>query len=345
MAVTGQDITEANEAAGEKPLRVLFISSQWPTPENPAIAPFIPRAINALRHVGVTVDVLLYEGGWSPGRYRRAVGNMRQMLRENSYDVVHAYFGQCGLVARMQNQAAVVITYGGSDVEGSPVFRGRQRYKNYLLIGVSRMMALLADEVIVVADNLGRKLPRRDYHVIPTPVELDKFQPGDQVMARRKLNLPLDKKLALFAANPANTRKRYDLAKQAVDIAGRTLDVELVVATGRPPDEIPLYMQACDALLLTSTNEGSPNVVREALACDLPVVSTDVGDVRERIGRLESCAVCADDSPEAIAQALVRVLTLPQRPKLSDEVAGQAFAVAGRKVVAVYRKALARKGR
>lgn len=340
-------IAELNEnqqtAAGDKPLRVLFISSQWPTAEHPEIAPFVPREVNSLREVGVEVDVLPYRGGFSPGNYARAIREMWAMLRAKDYDLIHVYFGQCSIVGRMQTRLPVVITYGGSDVEGTPLFGGRNQWKNWLVVGISRAMSLLVNEVIVVSDNLGRKLPRRDYHVITIVLELDRFKPGDRLAARQQLGLPLDKKLVLWSASSiSNTRKRHWLAQAAVTIAQESVDCELVTATGLPPEMIPVYMQACDLFLLTSTNEGSPNVVREALACNLPVVSTDVGDVRERLDHLEGCAVVDDDSAAALAAAVVRCLQQPPNPHLRDEVADQNPQVLGRKVVQVYRKALGR---
>jgi teichuronic acid biosynthesis glycosyltransferase TuaC len=164
----------------------------------------------------------------------------------------------------------------------------------------------------------------------------------DKHEARAKLGLPQDGYLVLFAANPENARKRHGLALEVCRIASQTAKVELVTATKRPPIEIPIFMSACDALLLTSTNEGSTNVVREALACNLPVVSTDVGDSRERLAHLDSCAVCTDDSADTMAQALLRVVQRERPTTLRNEVAEQDYRKMGHQVVAVYRKALER---
>src|SRR5207249_8413423 len=106
---------------------------------------------------------------------------------------------------------------------------------------------------------------------------------------------------------------RYDLARQAVDILNRSLSAELLVGWGAPHDDIPFYMNAADALVFTSRQEGSPNVVKEALACNLPVVSVRVGDVPLRLQNVEGCELCADDRPETIAAALERVLRRNQR--------------------------------
>jgi glycosyltransferase involved in cell wall biosynthesis len=347
-AIVHQEITslEAERAAARVgALRILYLTSQWPTPEQPSNAPFVRREVRWLREAGLVVDVLVYDGGWSPHRYLRAVQTMRQMLRQRHYDVIHVRFGQCGLVGRAQWQAPVVIMYGGSDVEGTPNFRGVSGYKNLVLRMVSRVLSLLVDEVIVVSENLGRQLPRRDYHLIPSGLNLDLFKPMDKAEARARLGLPAERKLALFAGNPANRRKRYDLAVEVCERAGHAVDVELVVLTGKEDTEVPLYMSACDVLLLTSTNEGSPNVVKEALACNLSVVSTDVGDVRERIGGLESCAVCKNDDPDIIAAELVRVLRRPGRPNLRPLVENLASQAMIQKIIAVYERALVRRGR
>jgi teichuronic acid biosynthesis glycosyltransferase TuaC len=331
---------QAVAASSARPKRVLFVTSNWPTPDYPSRAPFVVREVRALQEAGVTVDVYVYDGGWSVGNYLRAWRETQQLLKQEKYDLIHAYFGQCGLVACAQRKLPVVITYAGSDVEGSPNFHGLHRYKHYVLITISRLLSLFADQVIVVSDNLGQKLPRKDYHVITIALDLDSFKPTDQKEARDKLGLPHDRKLVLWAAKPSNTRKRYELAVEVCRIAKETMNLDLVVATERPPEEIPTYMNAADALLLTSTNEGSPNVVREALACNLPVVSTDVGDVREQIGAFEGCAVCDDDKPEILAQALIRVLQRPDRPVLRDAVVNQNYRALGEKVVSVYEKAL-----
>jgi glycosyltransferase involved in cell wall biosynthesis len=332
------------KAATGKPIKVLYICSQWPTPEKPSIAPFVERDVRAIRHQGVELDPMPYEGGWNIRKYWRAIREMRRRMKENDYDLIHAYFGQCGLVARAQFKLPVIVSYGGSDIEGSPVFQGAQRYKHYVLMTISRILSLIVDQVIVVSENLGRKLPRKDYTVISTALDLDTYQPMDRQEARAKMGLAPDGTYALFAANPENTRKRHGLALEVCKIASKTRPVELVVATKRTPAEVAIFMNACNVLLLTSTNEGSPNIVREALGCNTPVVATDVGDVRERLGHLKECAVSNSDDPQVLADALLRVLETTEgtRPNLRSEVLHIDYHVIGARIVEVYEKALAR---
>ena len=90
----------------------------------------------------------------------------------------------------------------------------------------------------------------------------------------------------------------------------RRPDVDLHVVHGLPPECVPLHMNACDLLLLTSVHEGSPMVVKEALACNLPVVAVPAGDVATRLQDVAGCHV-VDAEPEALASAVERVLAAP----------------------------------
>jgi len=317
-------------------VKILFITSQWPSDENPNLAPFVKNEVEAIRMNGVDLDVFVYEGGWSFVKYFRAIREVRRRIRSTKYDVLHARFGQCAIVACAQWQVPVVVTYGGSDVEGSPYYSGNTRYRNYILRFVSWLLALLVDEVIVVSDHLGRKLPRKKYHVIPSGVDMSLFRPMDQMEARDKLGLPMARKLALFAGDPSNKRKRYDLALEASKLAGNSLDIDLIVLNDEPRDRVPIFMSACDALLLTSTNEGSPNVVKEALACNLPIVTVDVGDVYDRIGKIDSCYVCKNDSPEIIANGLISVLERDDRPTTRNLAASIDLQEFAKQILSVY---------
>lgn len=154
------------------------------------------------------------------------------------------------------------------------------------------------------------------------------------------MSLPLDKSLVLFAADPKRTVKRFQLAEKSVQLVKSRLDVELIVISGIPHDEVPLYMNACDALILTSHHEGSPTVVKEALACNLPIVSVDVGDVRERIVGIEGCLLCYDDSPEAIADRIAHVLEASTRVPGREAVADLDERINAQKIISVYRQVL-----
>jgi len=326
------------------PYKVLFLTSQWPSSEHPSIAPFVKREVEALRRGGVDINVLIYDGGWSLTKYIRAISRMRKEISRHNYDLIHARFGQCGLVARAQNRIPVIITYGGSDIEakapaGSPPVA---TIKYLFLRLISRSISLFVDEVIVVSDHLGKQLFRHDYHVVPSGIDLELFHPSDKHKARSQLGLPQDKRLVLFVtSDPQKRIKRLDLAQAACDYARQILsDLDLIVLTNRPAEEVPVYMNACDALILTSSNEGSPNVIKEALACNLPVISVNVGDIRARISGIAGCVLCEDNKPETIAAGLIQVLTVPQRLKSVHTIVSLEQHTQAHKVILLYEQVL-----
>jgi len=292
----------------EKELRVLMITSEWPTPQMPNIVPFVVRQVDSLRRDGIEVDVFHFRGSKSPFRYLTAWVRLRKKMHRSRYDLVHAQWGQSAVIA-FPKKFPLVITFRGSDLRGLVGRNGKYNFTSAALRRLSRFVSRFADKVIVVAEQLARDLPAIDYQVIPSGLDVELFRPLSQQFARERLGLTGRKNLILFAADPAKPVKRFELASAAVSILREDLEAELVVTTGVPHEEMPYYMAACDVLLLTSLHEGSPNVVKEALACNLPIVSVDVGDVRARVGDLRGCVVCADDRPATIARGLAKVLS------------------------------------
>jgi len=291
-------------------LRILFVTSQWPTEKTPYHGPFIKAHIEALVKSGVEIDVYNYLGNWNPLYYIPVINHFHRRLRAKPYNLVYAFFGQCGLVAASQIRIPIVVKFGGSDLIGWKNRDGHEPFASYILRSASRISALRAASIIIVSSELAVHLPKRGYSVIPEGVDLDLFHPMEQEECRNTLGLPLERKLLLFAADPKRVIKRYELAKKATSIASDIQPVELMPVSNVPHKMMPIYMNACDLLLLTSQHEGSPNVVKEALACNLPVVSVDVGDVRERIGSAINCVVCESDDPNLIAEAILKVLNI-----------------------------------
>lgn len=302
----------SNAATSATPLRLLYVTSQWATAQNPEAATFVIKQVEHLRQLGVAVDVFNFEGHWSVSNYARAILRFRKHLRESHYDVIHARNAQGGFVAVMQRRLPVIVTYGGSDVLGTRDWQGaitlRGRIQQMLAYWVSRRTAAN----IVVAPHLAEALGDPRAHTIPDGVDMTLFRPDEKSLAREKLGIAHDHPIVLFLGDPEKPIKRYGLAKEAVQQAQAQMPtIQLVSQFNRPFAEIPVWMNASDVLLVTSSSEGSPNVVKEALACNLPVVSTCVGDVEARLGGIEGCYVCQDDSPEVIARALVQALSYP----------------------------------
>lgn len=318
-----------------------MITSEWPTASRPEWAPFVVQQVRFLREAGHDITVLAFRGARNPLNYVGAWLRVRRALHGGEFDLIHAQFGQSGLLG-LPKTVPLVVTLHGSDIQGTVGQSGGYTLAGKVLAAMSRLVACLADEVVVVAEVLGQKLPKRvKYHVIPSGLRMDLFAPMDRSAARARLNLPTDKKLILFGGRPDMPVKRYWLAEAAVAHLADP-GVELMAVNDVPHYKMPLYMNAADLLLLTSRHEGSPVMVKEALACNLPVVSTDVGDVRARIGEIEGCAVCGDDLPQTIAAAIREVLRRSEPIDGRKMVADVDESALTQEVIEVYRQAVAK---
>ncbi len=318
-----------------------MLTSVWPTAQNPLSAPFVVRQVASLQRIGVEPYVFHVDGRKNPLNYVRAQRRVRALIATRKFDLIHAQWGQSALAA-LPKRLPLVVTFRGSDVEGDVSRNGSYTTAGRLLTGISRMVARFADEAIVVSPHLRARLPAREYHVIPSGLDLDLFRAMPRQQARQQLGLAPCRRYALFVGSPSNPIKRYKLAAAAVELAKSKHDLELIVVDRCAQELVPVYMSACDALLLTSLHEGSPNVVKEALACDLPIVAVDVGDVRERIAKIEGCALCENDSPRAIADAIERILKRDRPFSSRESVRYLNEAALTQQVLSVYQKALSR---
>ena len=324
----------------EPPLRVLMITAGWPQPGQPQTTHFVKRQAEFLRKAGVQVDVFHFRGAKRVWNYARAWLAVRPQIRSGRYDLVHAQFGQSGVLA-LPKRVPLVVTLRGSDILGIVGPDGRYTTAGRISQWVTRLAVKRADAVVVVSEHMKAYFQTgAPVTVLPSGLDFDLFRITPRDEARARLGWPLEKRFVLFAGNPEQPRKRYPLAKAAVDVVNRSLPAELVVAWGVAHTDVPLYMSACDAFVFTSMQEGSPNVVKEALACDLPVVSVPIGDTEERLRGIEGCEIVPDERPEAIAAALERVLRRGRRVAGRAAVAHLAEEAITTRLIGVYREAL-----
>jgi glycosyltransferase involved in cell wall biosynthesis len=321
-------------------IRVLMVTSDWLWNSWGGPAVFIARQAEFLRREGIEVDLFPFRGARHPANYLAAWKEVRRRVRRGGYDLVHAQFGQSGLTA-LPKQVPLVVTFRGDDLEGIIGENGRYIPAGWLLRFISRTVARRADAAIVVSEHMKRYLPRSvTAHVMPSGIDLNLFRPESREAVRHRLGLPSDQRLVLFVGNPGLARKRHGLAQEAVIIVNRTLPTRLVVGWELPHDKIAALMNACDALLCTSMQEGSPNAVKEALACNLPVVSVPVGDVALRLDGVVGCELCSDDRVDTIAAALGRVLQRGERIDGRSAVRDLDERLLTQQLVGVYRSVL-----
>jgi teichuronic acid biosynthesis glycosyltransferase TuaC len=326
-------------------IRVLMVTSDWLWNSWGGPAVFIARQADFLRREGVEVDVFPFRGARNPRNYWAAWKEVRRQLRQKKYDLVHAQFGQSGITA-LPKSVPLVVTFRGDDLEGIIGEQGRYLASGWLLRCISRVVARRADAVIVVSEHMRSYLPRSVHaHVMPSGIDLELFRPESRDSVRWRLQLPLDQRLVLFVGNPALARKRHRLAQAAVDVVNLTIPTRLIVGWEMSHRQIADLMNACDALILTSMQEGSPNSVKEALACNLPIVSVPVGDVSTRLKGVAGCELCLDDRLDTLAAALTRVLQQGQRIDGRPAVAELDERLLTQRLLAIYRSVLPAPGR
>jgi glycosyltransferase involved in cell wall biosynthesis len=295
----------------------------------------VARQIDSIRHAGAEVDVVQMEG-LPRLRYLQCYPVVRS--RAGSADVIHAHYGYCGWLAWAQRQAPVVISFMGTDLLGVPDADGKIRSISGLVARADRWLATRADAVIVKSPEMARLVGPAEPHVIPNGVDLEQFKPMDRGAARERLGWKADRPYVLFGGNPNNPRKGFPLATQAVRAAARAHaePLEVVALRGVAAELVPVYMNAADVLLMTSLLEGSPNVVKEAMACNLPVVAVDVGDVADLLDGVRDSAVAPRD-PELLGEALAR-LANGRRSNGRDMLRAKRLdsASVARRIVALY---------
>ena len=224
-----------------------------------------------------------------------------------------------------------------------PSERGQPTFFSRLAVIAGRILSNQADAVIVKSQEMASKLKRQDVHIIPHEIDLEVFRPAEKEKARAALGLDPRKKYLLFAANPKIPVKRFPLAKAVADeLQKQDSSIELLAIYKEPQDRLALFMSACDALIFTSYQEGSPNVVKQAMACNLPIVSTDVGDVRDVIGATKGCYVCKPDARE-FADCLVDVLRRRERTHGRENVRHLSGPAVAQRVIEVYEQVLSKR--
>jgi teichuronic acid biosynthesis glycosyltransferase TuaC len=321
-------------------IRVLMVTSDWVWNSWGGPAVFIARQADFLRRQGVEVDLFPFRGARNPGNYLAAWKEVRRRVKQGNYDLIHAQFGQSGITA-LPKRVPLVVTFRGDDLEGIIGESGRYIPAGWLLRLVSRVVARQADATIVVSEHMKQYLPRSvAAHVMPSGIDFNLFRPEPRDAVRRRLGLPIDQRLVLFVGNPKLARKRCGLAQQAVDLVNRSVPARLMIGWELPHHQIAELMNACDVLVCTSMQEGSPNTVKEALACNLPVVSVPVGDVASRLAGVSGCELCPDDGAETLAEALTRVLQTGKRIDGRTAVKELDERLLTERLIAIYRSIL-----
>lgn len=326
-----------------------ILTGEWKTPkEGGMLLPFVKSQVESLQRLGIQCDIWAlsdHASGWR--KYLIGMLQIRWRVNRVPYDLIHAHFGYCGWVARCQQRIPVVISFMGDDLLGTPASSGRATLSSRLIVQINRVVARTAAAVIVKSDEMARVVAPVHAYVIPNGVDLEALRSISTRQARATLGWAEDRHYILFPNCPEVVRKNFPLAQAAVAYATRMAQkpLELVPLCNVPHAQVPLYMHAADVMIFTSLWEGSPNVVKEALACNLPVVSVAVGDVPELLAGVEPSAVCPRD-PVVLGKKLAAILANGSRTNGREIIQQRRLELqsVAERVVQVYEAVLKRRG-
>jgi len=271
---------------------------------------FARREVDALAEHAVNIKTHFVSVGWSPLAFYREYCAIKQIIYDFSPDVVHAHYGTVtAMISLLAANCPVVVTYRGSDLNPVP---SERRYKTVIAHAISQLAGIFADKIICVSRELSNRLiwGRKKTVVIPESVDLTLFCPISKSRARESLGWDQSSIIVLFNAGNAPKVKRLDLAELAVASANAIgANIRMHVIRGNvSPEKMPSYLNAADVLLVTSDYEGGPTIVQEAISCNLPIVTVDVGDVKCKLSPVSQSRVVARN-PQALGQALVDIVS------------------------------------
>ena len=314
--------------------RVLFVVPS--SPAGPTMV-FIRNDIAAVEKAGVLGRTFTLTSRTSVRILIKEAARLRREVREFTPDLIHVHYGTVtAFFCAMLTRRPLVLNFRGSDLNPCP---GMNRARSLVGRWLSQVAALRASRIICVSKQLKDRLwwNSATAQVLPSGVDITMFRPLSRAESRATLGWTEAEKVVVSSAGTDPPRKRLDLAHAAVQVAEASCGkIRFVVLNGRTDHkEVPILFNAADCFLLTSEWEGSPNVVKEAMACCLPVVSVDVGDVRERLRHVHPSSIVSRD-PRELGRALARLLDKPVRSnghEMVREVSAEAMAV---KVLSLY---------
>jgi glycosyltransferase involved in cell wall biosynthesis len=267
-------------------VRVLVVTNITPDSSAPWRGRFVRDQVDFVRRAGIDVELFSFPVGRS--EYPRATAAIRRILRDERFDIVHAHYGLAGWCAALAGARPLVVTFHGTDV--------RHPITGFLSRRLVRRLDLIAAASRALFSPEGGRpaLPRRPgaSAILPCGANVERFRPAPRAEARERLGLDPGGRYLLFPAATSRPVKRYD---RAVEVA-RLVDAELLSGDGIDSEQMPVWMNASNAVLVTSDNEGFGLVAVEALACDVPVVSTPVGIAPFLLNGIQGCLAAPFDA-------------------------------------------------
>lgn len=307
-------------------MRILIVASG----NTKAVSPFIIEQVESLKKIDIHIEYFLIKGkGWTG--YLKSLSKLKKKIKNKKFNLIHAHYGLSGLLATLQRKIPVIITFHGSDININ---------KNYKW---SFIASRLSSKNIFVHKDQPKKLKvmLNEKDIIPCGINLKIFQPKDKIALRKKLNWDQNKVYILFSSSFDKPVKNVNLAYKSTQ---NIKNSELIELKNYTKIELSNLMNAADLLLVTSFSETGPLIVKEAIACNCPVVSTDVGDVKEIIVKRKNSFVTSYN-PKEIEAVIKKVIKL-KKPVPKDELTFQEYDLnyAAQRIKVVYQECLKNNG-
>jgi glycosyltransferase involved in cell wall biosynthesis len=311
-------------------VRVLVVTNMLPDASYPGRGSFVRNQVAALRELGV--DIVEHWSAPGSRHYIPATRAIRKLLSEQSFDLVHAHYGLPGWCARLAGAKPLIVTFHGNDVRHPVTGRLSRRLVRKLDLVAPVSRALLGPE----GNRPGLPLLPGHTAILPCGADLQRFRPIDRAEARAKLGLTPDGRYLLFPASPDRDVKRFDRAEAVAQLTS----AELLHGGTIEPEDLPLWMNAANAVLVPSENEGFGLVAVEALACDVPVLATPVGIAPTLLRSVDGCLVAPFDA-NAWATVATAHLDKPD-PRVSGRARAEWFSaeLLAARVLVAYRELL-----
>ena len=305
-------------------LKVLFVSSGN---SKAGISSIVRSQGESLKRAGIDLDYFTIVGKGTKG-YLKTIPRLSKFLRTKNYDLIHSHYSLSSIVASLSCKLPMVVSLMGSDTHMSFFWKS--------IIKIFYRFRWKA--TIVKSESMKESISLDNAFVIPNGIDFDLFRPIEKGIGKMKAGFNDKRRHIIFVANPERREKNYPLAKKSVELIDND-NVELNTVSNVDQNIIPYYMNAADILLLTSLWEGSPNVIKEAMACNCPIVSADVGDVKEVIGKSDGCYICSYN-PGDVADKIKRALDFGKRTDGREKIKHLDEKIIAEKIIQLYTEIL-----
>ncbi|HXS38213.1 MAG TPA: glycosyltransferase family 4 protein [Flavipsychrobacter sp.] len=279
----------------------------------------------------------------NPKRLLKLARQIKRIVREEGVDIVHVMWGNAlGLTTALASSVPTVLSLCGSDLLGNYNSKLKKTLKGRIAGFLSQFAALFSKNVITKSQHMKSRLwapSKNKTFVLPNGINLSKFYTIDKVEARKKIGWEQNKPIVIFFYTPGQFVKNEPLALKTFDKLKEQLpDCELKILTKIPHEQLVYYYNAADVMLLVSKHEGSNNSLKEALACNLPIVSTPCGDAPERLENVKNCYISKGWDPEELAGLLLQALKKNERSNGRDRAQSISNTEIQKRLVEIYQQ-------